>query len=114
MDAVDALVSRWTLSHTRAEITKLAQQHGVICAPVNNLQDVLDDPHLVARGSLEHRAQEGFGQIAQLHTPIRFRDIAPPELTDPPQLGADTQSVLAELAGIDAQAIQALKDDEAI
>ncbi len=114
MDAVDAEVARWTSQHTRAEIFEVAQAHGVICAPVKGLQDVVDDPHLKARGSLEMRPHAGFGEIAQLHTPLRFRDIEPPELTDAPALGEHTAAILNEIAGLDAAEIEHLRKAEAI
>ena len=114
MESLDAVVSEWTSAHTKAQIFAAAQDHGVICAPVQDLQDVLNDEHLFARGTLERRAHETFGEIAQCHTPLRFRDIDPPDLTDPPGLGESTDSVLTELAGLDAAEVQRLRDAGAI
>lgn len=114
MDAVDELVSEWTRQRTRAEITAITQEHGVICAPVQQLHDVINDPHLHARGTLEMRAHAGFGEIAQLHTPLRYRDIEPPALTDPPELGAATAQVLQELAGVDEAELQRLRDGDVV
>jgi crotonobetainyl-CoA:carnitine CoA-transferase CaiB-like acyl-CoA transferase len=114
MEALDAVVNDWTRQHPKAEIFTLAQRHGVICAPVQNLADVVDDEHMLARGSLRHRAHPEFGEIAQCQTPLRFRDIEPPELTNAPGLGAHTDTVLSELAGLDAKEIARLRDAEAI
>ncbi len=114
MEAVDELVSRWTRAHSKAEVFAQAQAHGVICAPVQNLADVVNDEHMLARGSLEKRAHAGLGEISQMQTPIRFRDIDPPALTDPPVLGADTDRVLGELAGLSAEALAALHGKGAI
>ncbi len=114
MDELDAVVNAWTSQRTREEVFAILQEHGVISAPVKRLNDVINDPHLLARGSLEKRPHEAFGEIAQLHTPIRYRDIDPPELTDPPALGEHTEAVLAELAGIDASEFAELKDSEAV
>ncbi len=114
MDETDALVSAWTQQHTRAEITAIAQEHGVICAPVNDLHDVVHDPHLAARGTIEQRAHPHLGEIAAIHTPLRFRDIDPPALTGAPELGGATAAVLAELAGVDAQELQRLRDAGAV
>jgi CoA:oxalate CoA-transferase len=114
MDALDGVVNDWTRQHPKDEIFALAQRHGVICAPVQNLDDVTHDEHMLARGSLQRRPHPGFGEIAQCQTPLRFRDIEPPALTDPPELGADTARVLEELAGLDAAEIARLRDLEAI
>ncbi len=114
MEAVDELVSAWTSERSRAEILEITQRHGVICAPVNRLDDVIHDPHLAARGTLEPRAHATFGEIAGLHTPLRYRGLEPPALTDPPQLGAATATVLAELAGVDAEELESLRNNEAV
>ena len=114
MEELDAVVSAWTSQHSRAEVFAIAQSHGVICAPVQGLEDVVNDPHLAARGSLQMRQHASLGEIAQLQTPLRFRDIDPPELTDPPELGAHTADVLAEFAEVDATELAELRAQEAI
>lgn len=114
MEEVDELVGRWTRGRTKAELFATAQAHGVICAPVQDLADIVNDEHMLSRGSLVKRAHEGFGEISQMQTPIRFRDIEPPALTDPPALGADTDQVLAELAGLSAAALAELRGKGAI
>jgi crotonobetainyl-CoA:carnitine CoA-transferase CaiB-like acyl-CoA transferase len=114
MDEVDEIVSTWTRRHTRDEIFRAAQDHGVICAPVQNLEEVANDPHLAARGSVKMRAHPQLGEIAQFHTPLRFRDIDPPALTDVPALGHDTARVLAELAGVDDEELESLRRAEAV
>ncbi len=114
MDVVDEFVSNWTSRLPRAEILEVTQKHGVICAPVNRLEDVLNDPHLAARGTLAPRPHSTFGEIAGVHTPLRYRDIDPPELTDPPSLGNATADALAELAGVDAAELERLRDADAI
>ncbi|TNF83174.1 MAG: CoA transferase [Gammaproteobacteria bacterium] len=114
MEAVDELVSEWTRARTKAEIFAITQANGVICAPVQDLADVVNDEHMLSRGSLQKRPHPGFGETSQCQTPIRFIDIDPPTLTDPPALGADTDRVLGELAGLSGEALSALRDKGAI
>lgn len=114
MDELDERVSEWTRAHRKAEIFDVAQAHGVICAPVQNLADVVADPHLAERGTLVNRPHPAFDEIAQIQTPLRFRDIDPPALTDPPELGAATAAVLAELAGVDEAELARLRAAEAV
>ena len=114
MDEVDELVSTWTRQHSREEIFSAAQAHGVICAPVQDLEEVVHDPHLAARGSVQMRAHPQLGEIAQFQTPLRFRDIDPPSLTDVPALGHDTARVLAELAGVDDEELDRLRQADAV
>ena len=114
MDDVDAAVTAWTSQHTREEIFAITQEHGVICAPVQGLDDVVKDPHMLARGSLTSRPHVEFGEMAHFQTPLRFLDIDPPPLNPAPALGNATDDVLRELAGLDEAEIARLRDNEAI
>ena len=114
MEEVDQLVTDWTSQHPKEYVFQQCQSHGVICAPVKDLADVINDPHLRERGTVELRAHEQLGEIAQIHTPLRFRDIDPPPITDVPDLGSDTARVLAELADIDDAQLAHLRDVEAV
>ncbi len=79
-----------------------------------DLEEVVHDPHLAARGSVKMRAHPQLGEIAQFQTPLRFRDIDPPSLTDVPALGHDTARVLAELAGVDDEELDRLRQADAV
>lgn len=114
MDELDERVNQWSRHLTRGEIFAITQVHGVICAPVQQLADVLEDPHLQARGTLVKQPHPGLGEISQMHTPLRFRDIEPPPLTGPPALGNATEDVLRELADVDAQELARLRNAEAV
>jgi crotonobetainyl-CoA:carnitine CoA-transferase CaiB-like acyl-CoA transferase len=114
IDTVDDIVTQWTCQHTKAEVFTITQQHGVICAPVQNLADVINDPHLAARGSLTKRDHPQLGEIAQPQTPLRFRGVEPPPLTDVPELGSDTARVLAELANVDEEELARLRATETV
>ena len=114
MEAVDETVTRWTSQHSKQKVFAECQAHGVICAPVQDLDDVIHDPHLAERGTIEQRSHPQLGSIAQIHTPLRFRDLAPPPLNDVPALGADTERVLGELVGVDADELARLRAAEAI
>jgi len=114
MMALDAVIGVWTQSLPKWEVFAKTQAHGVICAPVNDLADVIRDPQLLSRETLKWRPHKGFGEIPQMHTPLRFRGFNPPELTDVPALGTDTDRILKELAGVDDAEIARLRAVEAI
>ncbi len=114
IDAIDEIVNQWTRQKTRAEITAITQENGVICAPVQNLPEAVDDPHMFARGSLHKKSLPEIGPVSQFQTPIRFMDIEPPELQDVRPLGADTDAVLKEFLGLSDGDIAELRKSEAI
>ena len=113
IDEVDAAVEAWTQPRTRDEIFRILQAGGVICASVQTLEEVVNDPHLHERGTLEWREHPALGRIALCHTPLRYAGVVPPELTDVPALGADTRRVLRELGGYEEADIDALREAEA-
>lgn len=40
----------WCLEHTKSEIIEAGQREGVMCGPINTMDEVLNDPHWKARG----------------------------------------------------------------
>ena len=113
IEEVDAVVEAWTQTRSRDEIFRVLQAGGVICASVQTLEEVVNDPHLHERGTLEWRAHPTLGRIALCHTPLRYEGVTPPDLTDVPALGADTERVLGELGGYGEDDIKALRQAEA-
>lgn len=114
MDALDAEVERWTSGLAKGEVFRVAQSHGVICAPVKTLAEVAGDPQLHARGTLEWVEHPTLGRIALCHSPLRFADTELPALTEVPYLGADNRDLYCGLFGLSDAQFQALSDAGAI
>ncbi|HCY04931.1 MAG TPA: CoA transferase [Gammaproteobacteria bacterium] len=114
MDELDATIEAWTLQHDKAEIFAVAQQHGVICAPVQDLEDVVNDKHLHARGSLHWHEHESLGDTVLFSTPLRFKGSEPPAPQSVAELGAHSESVLAEFLNLSAAEVDKLRTDGAI
>jgi len=110
IDEVDAIVSSWTEQHSKEYVFSECQKHRVVCAPVKDLQEVVDDPHLYARGALKNIDHPALGEIAQIQTPIRFEGIDPPELEPVRALGEDTDSILRELVDLDDRQLISLRE----
>ncbi|MEQ8859949.1 MAG: CoA transferase [Pseudomonadales bacterium] len=114
MDALDAEVERWTASLPKAEVFRIAQAHDVICAPVKSLEEVVNDPQLHARGTLEWVDHPSLGRIALCHSPLRFDGRELPPLSEVPYLGADNRNVYCGLFGLSDAELKALADEDAI
>jgi CoA:oxalate CoA-transferase len=114
MDAVDALVEAWTSTLAKADVFRIAQQHDVICAPVQDLTDVLNDPHLLARGMLVRCDHPVLGSTVLPTTPLRFEGIDPPPLRAARALGEDNEAVYAEFLGLSATDVARLRDAQVI
>ena len=114
MAATDAAVEAWTSTQTKADVFRICQQHDVICAPVQSLDDVLHDPHLLARGALAKLAHERYGEVVLPSTPLRFEGTSPPSVKLPRAAGADNAAVYGELLDLSADQVAALAGAGAI
>ncbi len=113
MEEVDAEIESWTVSRSRDEIFRELQQEGVICAAVQTLEEVVNDPHLHARGTLQWHKHPTLGDITLYQTPLRFKGVPPVDLQAPRALGADTLSVLRELGGYNDAELDELRAAQA-
>lgn len=110
IDELSDQIAQWAAGHTRDEVTALCHEHHVPSAPLRYVDEVLADPHLHARGFLTAQATE-HGTVALPNSPIRYEGSALRTLQPPPKLGQHTDEVLAELCGLDAAALAALRRD---
>ena len=114
IDEVDRIINAWTGQHTREDIFRITQDNGVICAPVQTIPESLEDKHMLARGSLLKRENPDIGEISQFQTPIRFKDISPPEICDVHGLSQDTNMVLTEMLSLTEADIEVLRSKKVI
>ena len=124
-DDIDASIARWARVHSPEEAASALQNDGVCASPVSSPRMLADDPHLAARGlfatTVDSCTDLSGGERNQSYRcvdlPWRFErtpiDAAkyPPETA--PKIGQNTQTVLSEVAGMDAAEIQALLAENA-
>lgn len=114
VDAIDELVEEWTRRHRKADLVETLLAHRVPHAPVRDLGEVLRDPHMHARGTLQEITHPEYGPLTVFSGPIRYEGTAPPDLQPSARLGADNHAVLGDWLGLDAAEIAALEEAEAI
>ena len=95
MEQLDQIVAAWTVKRQTADLVAALNAAGVPCAPVLSLKDVLDDPHLRARGMLEHHenAERDWWTFG---SPIRLTDSPRPAENIPARLGQHSREILLE------------------
>ncbi|MBM7516954.1 formyl-CoA transferase [Nocardioides nitrophenolicus] len=107
-DLVDELVSAWTRGRTKREVMRELLAQGVPAGAVNDTLEVIRDPDFIARDmvvEVEHPTQ---GPLTTVGMPITLT--ASPAPTAPaPELGAQTEAVLAGLLGLAAADIESLR-----
>ncbi len=87
---------------TTAEWVAALEAAEVPCGPINTLDQVYADPHVIARGAVESVTRADGARVRLAANPLRMSATPPRTTRAPPLLGQDTDSVLSELLGADA------------
>jgi len=81
----------------------------VPCAPIANVKEVSENPHLIARNMIQHAEHDEYGGLIVPGSPLKTAgDLATPS-TRAPRLGDDTEAVLSDLLGYDSARISELR-----
>ena len=113
-DAIDDIITRWTLQHTCAECEQTLHAAEVPAARIYTVADIFKDPHYAARGMLAKVPDDDLGTVT-------MTDIVPKLSATPGairhsghRIGQDTRRVLRELAGLSAEEISRLEAERII
>jgi crotonobetainyl-CoA:carnitine CoA-transferase CaiB-like acyl-CoA transferase len=98
----------------RARLLQMLDEVDVPIGPVNDVAEILADPHVRARGLVGSFDYPGVGEFKALALPYKFLGWDNPEIGAPPALGVDTQRVLGEMLGYSEEKIKNLRERKAI
>lgn len=104
-----ALISGWTRRHTREQVLDALRQADVPTAPVWGFDELFASGHLEARDLVRPGRHTTLGDIRIVPQPVKFADAPQPEKPRSPTLGEDTDAVLFERLGLNAEQIKALR-----
>jgi crotonobetainyl-CoA:carnitine CoA-transferase CaiB-like acyl-CoA transferase len=97
-------------ARTSAEWLTLLEQADVPCSPVLSTVDLVSDPALHRAGLLAQYDHPTEGEIRLLSNPVRFTEAPSAVHRLPPNLGADSREVLAEIGYDDATIDDMIRD----
>lgn len=112
MDEVDALVAEQTRGYTKQALFDRLIGNRVPCAPVRTLTEVVNDPHLHARGSLRWIDHPEYGRIVVPSSPLRFSGEETAPYKPSSALGEDTDVILSgrlSLSDVEIEQLRAKK-----
>ena len=111
---VDRIIEAWSSRFASAQIVDELNRRGVPCATVNDVGQVVESPQTAARGLVADMSVPGLGDVKTLgvlprlsHTPGSIR-------LPPPELGQHNEEVYAELLGLSAEEVGALRREGVI
>lgn len=107
---LDCIISEWTSSRDRWEVTRSLQAEGVAAYPSMSNKDLVSDEHLRERAYFVQLDHPEVGPRIHAGIPWRFGQ-APGNISAPaPLRGADTEAVLTDLLGYSREKIEKLRE----
>ena len=114
MDQIDELVSGFTSKHKKQALFDLLMRHRVPCAPVRNLDEVVNDVHMHQRRALEWVEHPMYGRVCLPNSPLRFDGVEPMALKPSGELGRDNREVYGDWLGLSVAEVAQLAREEVI
>ncbi len=108
IDELDKLISAWTSTWPRDALAGQLNQHDVPNAPVRDLAEVVCDPHLHERGSLQWVDHPQLGRIVVMGSPIRFAGSESLDFKSSVSVGGNNEEVFVGMLGRTKTELEAL------
>jgi crotonobetainyl-CoA:carnitine CoA-transferase CaiB-like acyl-CoA transferase len=109
MAEVDAIVEAWTKNLSKNEIIEITRRHRIPSAPVRDLVEVMEDPHMHERGMLEWIDHPELGNIVVPTTPLRLHGAPKVPTVPSPMLGQHNDEIYRDFLGLSDAEIAGLK-----
>jgi crotonobetainyl-CoA:carnitine CoA-transferase CaiB-like acyl-CoA transferase len=113
-DVLRPLLAVRLRAETRGAWVDRLRGAGVPCGAVRDVAEVLDDPHLEARGMIQAIEHAVAGAMRVTGVPIKLSDTPGAVRTPPPLLGEHTEKILSGDAGLSADEILSLRSSGVI
>jgi crotonobetainyl-CoA:carnitine CoA-transferase CaiB-like acyl-CoA transferase len=94
----------------RAYWLDLLLKNDLMCAPINNIGEAFNDPHIKSRGMVVETVHSRAGKIPLVANPIRLSESPLDRFEAPPTLGQHTDEVLAQLLEASQADLGALRE----
>ena len=101
-------------TRTSADWLAALEAEKIGCGPINNLQQVFDDPHVRAREMVIDVPHPLAGKAALIASPMKFSGTPVQYRYAPPLVGQQTDEILREQLGLSDDDLAALRDKEVI
>ena len=108
--ATEDVVRGWTKAHTRAEIFAATSKYKIPCAPVRDIEEVMNDPHMHGRGTLEWVEHYDYDYPVVLpNSALRYHGADHVETRISPHVGEHNAEIYGGWLGMSADEITALR-----
>jgi formyl-CoA transferase len=112
-DELNGVIRAWTSARTKHEVMSALGKAGVPCGAILDTGEVLDDPHLNARGQIHTIEHKTRGRVRLPGCPVHL-SASPAPTSPPPLAGEHTAEVLGELFGLSKEDVEKLRAQGAL
>jgi CoA:oxalate CoA-transferase len=112
--AFEPILSEITKKKTTAEWLALLEPQGIMCGPVNNIAQVVNDPQVKERGMVVEVNHPRVGKLRVTGTPMKFSRTPCKIERACPDVGEHTQQILSKMLGMRPEQIEELRKDRVI
>ena len=113
-DVIMPKLTQTIVGWKRDELIAALDAVEVTAGPVNDVAEILNDPHVAARGLVGEFEYPGVGVFKALGLPYKFEGFDNPEVGRPPTLGEHTNEVLMQRLGYTKDKIAHLREVKAL
>lgn len=113
-DALRPIIASRLKTKSRQHWIERLTAAGVPCGSVRDLQELFDDPQIMARQMFTFVEHQTIGALKVLGMPVKLSDTPGLLRSAPPRLGEHTNAVLGRDLGLDAAAIAALRQQKVV
>jgi crotonobetainyl-CoA:carnitine CoA-transferase CaiB-like acyl-CoA transferase len=108
-DELDALVADWIAARDRSDVIETFLGARIPAAPVNDLRDIFDDPHVSSRTSLVRVDDDELGPLTMPAPTPRLSATPGRVRATGPQLGAHNDEVFREWLELSSREVDTLR-----
>ncbi|MDZ4053908.1 MAG: CoA transferase, partial [Phenylobacterium sp.] len=106
---LDEIISAWTSTLALDDLLSLLEAHGVPAGRIYRAPDMIEDPHFTAREAIISVPHPVFGQVRMQNAFPKLSETPGKVRWPGPDLGAHTDEVLKDVAGLSVEAIAGLR-----
>ena len=109
-DVIDTPVAQWIGQRSFEEVSSAFQDAGAALAPIYDIAQLMNDPHVQRRETITTIADEDLGPLKMQNLIFRLQQTPGAIRHGGRRLGQDTEQVLDTLLGLTADEVKALRD----
>ncbi|MBO0603009.1 CoA transferase [Sporosarcina sp. E16_3] len=113
-DLTNGIVADWVKTKNRDELQKHLDDCGVPISPINSIEDIFEDEHFKARENIVEIEHPRLGKMKMPGIVPKFSKTPGSIRSIGPDLGADNDTILKDLAGLSDEDIRLLEEKSII